>query len=119
MTHFALRLALASSIFALLPVAFGQIQGSGSAFENDVSTMRRLGIRSMWRVTLLRIQGSVPQFDDHASLMQKLGIKSLRRGPDPNNQSTFSESIANPYASSLPDLLTMNDGRKVTRADQW
>jgi len=63
-------------------------------------------------------QTPVP-FDDHASLMQKLGIKSLRRGPDPNNQTTFNEANANPYADTMPDVLTLKNGGKVTRADQW
>ncbi len=58
-------------------------------------------------------------FDDHQNMMDQLGIKALRRGPDPNNQSTFDEAIANPYAASMPDVLTMKDGTKVTRADQW
>jgi hypothetical protein len=58
-------------------------------------------------------------FDDHQNMMDQLGIKALRRGPDPNNQSTFDEATANPYASSMPDPLTMKNGAKVRRADQW
>jgi hypothetical protein len=30
-------------------------------------------------------------------MMDQLGIKALRRGADPNNQSTFDEATANPY----------------------
>lgn len=58
-------------------------------------------------------------YDDHQNMMDQLGIKKLRPGPDPKNQSTFNEAIANPYMNSLPDVLTMNDGTKVTRPDQW
>lgn len=60
-----------------------------------------------------------PAFDDHASMMKLLGVRSLRRGPDPNNQATFSEESANPFAASLPDVLTMRNGDKVERASQW
>jgi lysophospholipase L1-like esterase len=58
-------------------------------------------------------------FDDHQNMMDQLGVKTLRHGPDPNNQSTFDEATANPYTNSMPDVLTMKNGTKVTRADQW
>jgi hypothetical protein len=58
-------------------------------------------------------------FDDHQNMMDQLGIKKLRPGPNPNDQSTFDEATANPYTNSLPDVLTMEDGTKVTRPDQW
>ncbi len=62
------------------------------------------------------IQGT---FDDHQNMMDQLGVKTLRHGPDPKNQSTFDEAAANPFKDSMPDVLTMKDGMKVTRADQW
>ena len=58
-------------------------------------------------------------FDDHQNMMDQLGVKALRHGPDPNNQATFDEAQANPYTNSLPDVLRMRDGTKVTRPDQW
>ena len=58
-------------------------------------------------------------FDDHQNMMDQLGIKTLRRGPDPNNQTTFDEATSNPFKDSMPDALTMKDGTKVTRAEQW
>jgi hypothetical protein len=58
-------------------------------------------------------------FDDHQNMMDQLGIKKLRHGADPNNQTTFDEAIANPYTNSMPDVLKMKNGTKVTRADQW
>ena len=57
--------------------------------------------------------------NDHQNMMDQLDIKKLRPGPNPNDQSTFDEATANPYINSLPDVLTMNDGTKVTRPDQW
>jgi hypothetical protein len=58
-------------------------------------------------------------FDDHQNMMDQLGLKALRRGANPNDQSTFSEATANPYKDSLPDVLRMKDGTRVTRAAQW
>ena len=40
-------------------------------------------------------------------------------GADPNDQSTFDEATANPYKDSMPDVLTIKDGTKVTSPDQW
>jgi len=58
-------------------------------------------------------------FNDHQNMMEQLGVKTLRPGPNPNQQATFDESVANPYTNSLPDALTMKDGTKVVRPDQW
>ena len=63
--------------------------------------------------------GTRKKFDDHQNMMDQLGIKALRPGPDPNNQGTFDEATANPYRESMPDVLKMKDGTKVTQADQW
>lgn len=66
-------------------------------------------------------QNTLPttNYDDHQNMMDQLGIKALRRGPDPNSQTTFDEATANPYKESMPDVLQMKDGTKVTRAKQW
>ena len=45
--------------------------------------------------------------------------RNCAAGLDPNNQTTFDEATANPFKDSMPDVLTMKDGTKVTRADQW
>jgi hypothetical protein len=58
-------------------------------------------------------------FDDHQNMMDQLGIKALRHGPDPNNQSTFDEAVANPFTNSMPGVLTMKNGAKVASPDQW
>lgn len=63
--------------------------------------------------------GPPPPFDDHAEMMKRLGLKSIRPGPNPNNQATFDEATANPYKDSMPDVLKMADGTKVTSAAQW
>jgi lysophospholipase L1-like esterase len=59
------------------------------------------------------------KFDDHQNMMDQLGLKTIRRGPDPNNQSTFDEAVANPYKDSMPDALTLRDGTKVTTPAMW
>ncbi|UWZ85603.1 glucuronyl esterase domain-containing protein [Occallatibacter riparius] len=59
---------------------------------------------------------------DHQNMMDQLGVKALRPGPSGNekapNHANYDESKANPYPE-IPDPLTMNDGQKVTTADQW
>ncbi len=60
-----------------------------------------------------------PPFDDHAEMMRQLGLRTLRPGPNPNNQATFDEAIANPYKDSMPDVLKMADGSKVENPLQW
>src|SRR6185503_20075016 len=54
---------------------------------------------------------------DHKNMMDQLGIKALRPGANPNDQTTFDEATANKYP--LPELMTMKNGKKVTRAKQW
>ncbi len=58
-------------------------------------------------------------FNDHQNMMDQLGVKQLRPGPNPNKQETFNEATANPYTNSLPDVLTMHAGAKVTQPEQW
>ncbi len=59
---------------------------------------------------------------DHENMMQQLGIKSLRPGPSGNesapNHANYDEALANP-CPQLPDILTLNNGNKVTTADIW
>lgn len=64
-------------------------------------------------------QASSPVFNDHQNMMDQLGVKKLRRGADPNNQDTFDEAKANPYPHTLPEVLRMRDGTKVTQPEQW
>jgi hypothetical protein len=59
---------------------------------------------------------------DHQNMMDQLGIRRLRPGPSGNesapNHANYDESLANPFPT-LPDPLTLNDGRKVTTPATW
>lgn len=59
---------------------------------------------------------------DHANMLQQLGIKKLRPGPSGNesapNHANYDPSIADP-CPQLPEILTANDGKKITTADAW
>jgi len=59
------------------------------------------------------------RYDDHQNMMDQLGVKAIRPGPNPNDQSTFDEANANPYRDSMPKVLEMKDGTKVSSAKQW
>src|ERR1035441_7695312 len=78
-----------------------------------------IGLMLMLTTASALAQSASGTFDDHQNMMDQLGIKKLRPGPNPNNQSTFDEATANPYTNSMPDVLTMNDGTKVTQPGQW
>ncbi len=52
-------------------------------------------------------------------MMKQLGLRQIRPGPNPNDQSTFDESVANPYKDSMPAVLKMNDGTEVKTPAQW
>jgi (4-O-methyl)-D-glucuronate---lignin esterase len=59
---------------------------------------------------------------DHQQMMDQLGITLLRPGPSGNeqapNHANYDESTANPFPT-LPDVLTLKDGRRVTTAAAW
>ena len=54
-------------------------------------------------------------------MMDQLGIKALRPGKSGNNQTGpgFDEATANNWMPTLPDVLKMKDGTKVTTPEQW
>ena len=60
--------------------------------------------------------------DDHRNMMEQLGIKALRPGPSGTetapNHANYDEATANPYPN-LPDVLTLKNGKKVTKPAQW
>ena len=60
--------------------------------------------------------------EDHQNMMEQLGIKALRPGPSGNeqapNHANYEEATANPFPD-LPDVLTLNNGRKVVSAAMW
>src|SRR6187200_1444314 len=59
---------------------------------------------------------------DHRDMMAQLGITALRPGPSGNesapNHANYDETLANPYPK-LPDVLIVDNGRKVTNASTW
>jgi lysophospholipase L1-like esterase len=59
---------------------------------------------------------------DHQQMMEQLGIKALRPGPSGNeqdpNHANYDDAKANPFPK-LPDVLTLESGRKVTTREQW
>ncbi len=63
--------------------------------------------------------GPPPPFDDHANMMRLLGLRSIRPGPNPNNQSTFNEASSNPFKSTMPYMLQMENGDAVSTPAQW
>jgi hypothetical protein len=60
--------------------------------------------------------------EDHQNMMGQLSIKALRPGPSGNesapNHANYDEATANPYPN-LPDVLTLKNGKTVTKADVW
>jgi hypothetical protein len=60
--------------------------------------------------------------EDHQNMMDQLGIKALRPGPSGTesapNHANYDETTANPYPN-LPDVLTLRNGSKVTKAAVW
>lgn len=59
---------------------------------------------------------------DRQNMMDQLGIKALRPGPSGDekapNHANYDEQLANPYPN-LPDVLTLNNGQKVTTPEMW
>jgi Spy/CpxP family protein refolding chaperone len=60
-------------------------------------------------------------YDDHQNMMDQLGIKTLRKGKSGNNQTGqgFDEATANDWMPTMPAVLTMKNGAKVTTKEQW
>ena len=58
-------------------------------------------------------------YDDYQNMLDQLGIKKMRKGRDARVKDTSDEATANPYKHTMPELMTIKNGTKVTRADQW
>ncbi len=69
------------------------------------------------RARLDRLSG-----EDHADMMKQLGITKVRPGPSGNptapNPANYDPAQADPYPD-WPDVLTLQDGGKVTSAELW
>src|SRR3954465_5596897 len=94
-------------------------QKTPSGCKNSLASVRLLTLIPMLAIASAVAQPAAGGFDDHQNMMDQLGVKKLRPGADPKNQTTFDEAIANPYTNSLPDLMTLKNGAKVTRPEQW
>jgi RNA polymerase sigma factor (sigma-70 family) len=57
--------------------------------------------------------------DDYQSMLDRLGIRAMRHSVAPNSPAAFDEATANPFAATMPDLMTMNNGTRVTSVAQW
>ena len=73
--------------------------------------------RARWNAAPWIEQG----YDDHQNMMDQLGIKALRPGKSGQNQTGpgFDEATANDWMPTMPDVLKMKDGTKVTTPEQW
>jgi len=58
-------------------------------------------------------------FDDYQNMLTQLGITMVRKGRDARVGDTSDEATANPYKDTMPELMILRDGTKVTWADQW
>ena len=91
--------------------------------------MKKLSAATLGLISVMNVAVTAPGvaqaqtpsagFDDHQNMMDQLGVKAIRPGPNPNDQSTFDEAAANPYKDTLPDVLRMKNGTRVTKASQW
>lgn len=58
-------------------------------------------------------------YDDYQNMLDQLGIKKMRKGRDAKVKDTSSESTANRFKDSMPELMTCKDGTKIKLAEQW
>jgi hypothetical protein len=58
-------------------------------------------------------------YNDYQDMLTQLGIKKTRRGRDARVKDTSSEATANPYKSTMPELMTFKNGTRVKSRDQW
>jgi hypothetical protein len=67
------------------------------------------------------VQDVLGTYNDHAYMMEMLGITRLRPGKSGSNQvgEGFDLTTANKWAHTMPDVMKMQNGTMVTRADQW
>jgi hypothetical protein len=67
------------------------------------------------------VQDVLGTYNDHAYMQQQLGITRLRPGKSGSNQvgEGFDLTTANKWAHTMPDVMKMQNGTMVTRADQW
>src|SRR5690349_14611182 len=105
---FAIRLArwlLALSVAGLLVVA---LFASVPTFAQDTKAVKS------------KQPDFIPAgYDDYQNMLDQLGIQKMRKGRNARVKDTSDEVTANPYKSTMPDLMTFKDGKSVETADQW
>jgi hypothetical protein len=95
--------ALASAALLLAVVLSPPVPSSGQGFKGKV-----------------KLPDFIPAgYDDYQNMLDQLGITKMRKGRDSKVKDTSDDATANPYKNTMPDVLTFNDGTKVTSADQW
>lgn len=77
------------------------------------------GVLMIPAMACAQFQSTPPPFDDHAEMMKLLGIRAVRGGAQPNGPNADDEATANKYLNTVPDVLKMNNGAMVTKAEQW
>src|SRR5262245_62108541 len=109
-TVFFARLSLAASMVVVAIAARAQGQDAPTAET-----------QAQGRQAPTQAPAVPARYDDHQNMMDQLGITKLRPGRNGQRQTGegFEEETANPYKDTMPEALTMKDGTKVTRADQW
>lgn len=122
---------LASRLFSLPETNLKTHNREGRMLRADHTRLNHQGLARQFRTVIAVITPiilmtsciqaciSQPGYDDHKNMMEQLGVKAIRGGPNPNDQSTFDEAVANPYKDSMPDVLKMKDGSRVTQAKLW
>lgn len=99
---------MANAVFLLQAVAWFVVLTESSASQNTASVPPPVVMTAQ---------------QDHRRLLDLLHITELRPGADGRNTeapnaANYDESRANPYPS-LPDPLTLKNGKKVTSAKMW
>src|SRR5262245_13059057 len=109
-TVFFARLSLAASMVVVAIAARAQGQDAPTAET-----------QAQGRQAPTQAPAVPARYDDHQNMMDQLGITKLRPGRNGQRKTGegFEEETANPYKDTMPEALTMKDGTKVTRADQW
>lgn len=97
--------------FALLRSCCALAMLSGMTMSGSTPALSQQGASASWTAE-----------QDHRNMMDQLGIKALRPGhsgqPDGPNPANYDPARANPFPD-WPEILTLNNGRKVSTADAW
>src|SRR5438477_5117007 len=94
-------------LLALITIAFIKVLSAQDTIDNSIKYSKPVNFTSQ---------------QNQDNMMQQLGIKKLRPGPSGNesapNHANYDTTKADP-CPQLPDILTTNNGKKITTADMW